>query len=93
MRGKRSKDPEVFDSAPGLSGPRGTTFALSSLRPEDLEDRTLLREKDMMSVYIVYGGVRYGFPSDEALYFAGFKLSDVRRGTARIAHHGPSRAA
>jgi hypothetical protein len=47
-------------------------------RPATIPDRALLRERGMMTAWIVYRGVRYGFRSPEALYFAGFTLGDVQ---------------
>jgi hypothetical protein len=63
------------------------------MRPEEIEDRALLRERDMMTVWIVYSGVRYGFPSVEALHYAGFELgqeTEVPPGSLiRIPHVPP----
>lgn len=61
-----------------MSCETGRTFYQVALRAEEIEDRTVLREEGAMSVWIVYSGVRYGFPSPEALTYAEISLSDVK---------------
>lgn len=56
---------------------RGRTFYPLALRPAEIPDKTLLQEKGAMTVWIVYSGVRYGFPSPEALTYAEKSFSDV----------------
>src|SRR5262245_17356957 len=47
-------------------------------RPYDVPDGTPLRDQTVHSVYVVLKGVRYGFPSPEALFCEGLDHSEVK---------------
>lgn len=51
---------------------------MSVIRPEDVANKTLLCERNVATVWIVYDKVRYPFPNPEAFEYAGLKLEDVK---------------